>query len=100
MSASNPKRERVSYRGRTVPNLYQRVKADGTVVFEHFGRIAGSKPRRTVLDAANVSEAIEAAESLRSGVRERRLTIASDRQNPCPRRRLSLPGAPRRVERH
>jgi integrase len=73
-------RTRVSHRGRVVPNLYQRMKADGTVVFEHFGRINGGKPRRVILDATNVSEAVVALEALRAAVREKRVVIASSRR--------------------
>jgi integrase len=80
VSASNPIRSRVTHRGRVVPNLYQRTRADGTVVFEHFGRINGGKPRRVILDATNTTEAVEALETLRSGVRERRIVIASNRR--------------------
>ena len=79
MSASNPTRTQVRHRGRLVPCLFSRERADGTVVFEFYGRLNG-KVTRLKLDAAVAADAVAELEALRSGIRERRISVAIDRR--------------------
>jgi integrase len=57
------RREPVSWRGERVPGLWQRRRADGTLVFEWQGRIDGRMARRS-LGAASAGEAVRALRAL------------------------------------
>jgi integrase len=59
----------VEYRGQRVPNLYTRTLADGSQVFEYYGKVrgeSGAKSKR--LDATNVNDARLEAQAVASGV--------------------------------
>jgi hypothetical protein len=62
-----------------VPCLYERRNADGAFVYEFVGRLNG-RVRTVKLDAVTKTDAIDEVESLRSGVRERRIEISADRR--------------------
>jgi integrase len=80
MSSRNPNRVPVESRGRRIPGLYQRHHADGNgSVYEYVGRLNG-RVRTVKLDAQTKSDAIDEVESLRSGVREKRIEISADRR--------------------
>ena len=80
MSSRNPNRGPVQSRGRRIPGLYERRFADGTgSVFEFVGRLNG-RVRTVKLDARTKTAAVDEVESLRSGVRERRIEISADRR--------------------
>ena len=80
MSSRNPNRVPVTSRGRRIPGLYERVRAGGTgSVFEFVGRLNG-RVRTVKLDARTKTDAIAEVESLRSGVREKRIEISADRR--------------------
>src|SRR5262245_3451556 len=74
MSGRNPNRVPVTSRGRRIPGLYQRGS-----VYEFVGRLNG-RVRTVKLDAVTKRDAIDEVESLRSGVRERRIEISADRR--------------------
>jgi hypothetical protein len=80
MSGRNPNRVPVTSRGRRIPGLYERRFADGSgSVFEFVGRLNG-RVRTIKLDAQTKTDAIDEVESLRSGVREKRIEISADRR--------------------
>jgi hypothetical protein len=79
VSSANPNRARVTHRGSVVPNLERRTTAGGEEIFEFYGRRNG-KRRRIRLDASNATEAVEAVQSLVTGVREKRVRVASERR--------------------
>ena len=80
MSSTNPRRP-VESRGRRVPGLYSRRKADGSETFEYVGRLRGSPTVKTVkLAARTKTDAIAERESLRSATRERRAHVSADSQ--------------------
>jgi integrase len=79
MSSRNPNRVPVTSRGRRISGLYERTWSDGTSVFEFVGRLNG-RVRTVKLDATTKSEAIAETESLRSGVREKRIDFAAERR--------------------
>jgi integrase len=79
MSSSNPRRVPVASRGRRVPGLCQTTRQDGSVFYEYRGRLGG-RVRTIGLDAVTKTDAIAEAESLRSGVREKRIEITADRR--------------------
>jgi integrase len=63
------KRTPVVYRGARVPNLYTRELADGSVVFEFFGKRRGeSRPTSKRLDATTANDARLEAQAFASGV--------------------------------
>ena len=81
MSAANPSRTPVESRGKRVPGLYSRRKADGVEVFEYVGRLAGSKTVKTIkLAATTKTDAIAERESLRAATREKRAIVVADRR--------------------
>src|SRR6266516_4824197 len=79
MASSNLTRRPVESRGRRVPGLYERTTTTGRRTFEFVGRLDG-RVRTVKLDASTKSDAMAEAESLRSGVREKRIAISSDRR--------------------
>jgi integrase len=79
MSSKNPNRVPVEARGRRVAGLYERTTKTGRRTYEYVGRLDG-RVRTIKLDARTKTEAIGEAESLRSGVRDKRIEISADRR--------------------
>jgi integrase len=79
MASTNPTRTPVESRGRRVPGLYERTTKNGRRTYEYVGRLNG-RVRTIKLDASTKTEAISEAESLRSGVRDKRIEISADRR--------------------
>jgi integrase len=78
-TSSQNQREPVISRGRRVPCLYVRPLADGSERYEFVGRLRG-RVRTVRLQAITKLAAIDEAESLRAGVRERRLQVPPDQR--------------------
>lgn len=79
MSSTNPTRTPVESRGRRIPGLYERATKTGRRTYEFVGRLDG-RVRTIKLDARTKTDAIAETESLRSGVREKRIEISADRR--------------------
>jgi integrase len=79
MASTNPTRTPVESRGRRVPGLYERTTKSGRRAYEYVGRLNG-RVRTIKLDPTTKSEAIAETESLRSGVREKRIDFTADRR--------------------
>jgi integrase len=79
MASTNPTRTPVESRGRRVPGLYERTTKSGRRTYEYVGRLSG-RVRTIKLDARTKTEAIAEAETLRSGVRDKRIEISADRR--------------------
>jgi hypothetical protein len=79
MASRNPTRTPVESRGRRVPGLYERTTRSGRRTYEYVGRLNG-RVRTVKLDAVTKSDATAATESLRSGVRDKRIEISADRR--------------------
>jgi integrase len=79
MASTNPTRTPVESRGRRVPGLYERTTKTGRRTYEYVGRLNG-RVRTIKLDARTKTEAIAEAETLRSGVRDKRIEISADRR--------------------
>jgi integrase len=79
MASTNPTRTPVESRGRRVPGLYERTTKSGRRTYEYVGRLNG-RVRTIKLDASTKTEAIAEAESLRSGIRDKRIEISADRR--------------------
>ena len=79
MASRNPTRTPVESRGRRVPGLYERTTRSGRRTYEYVGRLNG-RVRTVKLDADTKTDAIAEAETLRSGVRDKRIEISADRR--------------------
>jgi integrase len=79
MASRNPTRTPVESRGRRVPGLYERTTKTGRRTYEYVGRLNG-RVRTIKLDAQTKTDAIAEAETLRSGVRDKRIEISADRR--------------------